>query len=318
MANISDNALEGVLINPKLNGTGTHYVADCPFCNKAEHLYVQRKTDKKNERGENVSYMWNCKKCGEFGKLYKLLKKLDRLDLWSGKKQVFQSKKIDPLYSEKEDIDLESPRKSKPLGYKRIFNNKYLNSRGINDIDYKYWEFGIVNIERKWKDYIVVPIIEDGEWKGYLGRYSKDNPNKLRYMNSSNTDFAKLLYGFDRVTDLVDTVIICEGVFDVINVTQKLHLYDNDSMKCVCTFGKKISAYQIEKLRRTNIKNIVLLYDDDAISDMKRYIVKLDLYFNVYGTLPVKNKDAGDMTRKELMRVLEEAQDPLNFKMNKI
>lgn len=62
-----------------------------------------------------------------------------------------------------------------------------------------------------------------------------------RYNNSTDNDFVKLLYNYDAVIeDETDTVIIVEGVFDVIALTRKLELYDNTRVAVVATFGKNI------------------------------------------------------------------------------
>ena len=47
----------------------------------------------------------------------------------------------------------------------------------------------------------------------------------MRYRNSTENDFVKLLYNYDAVKeDETDTVIIVEGVFDAIALTRKLNL----------------------------------------------------------------------------------------------
>lgn len=72
----------------------------------------------------------------------------------------------------------------------------------------------------------------------------------MRYRNSTENDFVKLLYNYDSIIeDETDTVILVEGVFDVIALTRKLNLYNNPSVAVVATFGKKISDTQIYKLQ---------------------------------------------------------------------
>ena len=41
--------------------------------------------------------------------------------------------------------------------------------------------------------------------------------------------------------------------------------YDNNHLKCLAAFGKKISDVQIFKLQKAKIKNIVLMLDPDAL-----------------------------------------------------
>ena len=65
---VKDEVLKMVLINPR-EASKNHYQADCPFCLKGQHFYINRTT-----------FKWDCKKCSEFGNLYKLLKKVDALE----------------------------------------------------------------------------------------------------------------------------------------------------------------------------------------------------------------------------------------------
>lgn len=94
----------------------------------------------------------------------------------------------------------------------------------------------------------------------------------MRYRNSTENDFVKLLYNYDAVIeDETDTVIIVEGVFDAIALTRKLNLYDNSQIVVVATFGKKISDVQIYKLQSKGVKTVVVGYDGDAVESIKRH-----------------------------------------------
>ena len=47
------------------------------------------------------------------------------------------------------------------------------------------------------------------------------------------------------------------------------------------TFGKKISKFQIKRLLDKGVKDIVLLYDPDAVEQSKQYSLELNKYFLV-------------------------------------
>lgn len=88
-----------------------------------------------------------------------------------------------------------------------------------------------------------------------------------RYKNSTENEFMKLLYNYDTIIEgETDTVILVEGVFDVIALTRKLELYDNQRVAVVATFGKKISTTQIYKIQQKGVKTVVLAYDGDAVT----------------------------------------------------
>ena len=92
-----------------------------------------------------------------------------------------------------------------------------------------------------------------------------------------------MLYNYDAVKDgKTDTVIIVEGVFDVVSLTRKLNLYDNQSIAVVATFGKKISDTQIYKLQSKGVNTIVIGYDGDAVEAIKRTGEQLNEFFDVY------------------------------------
>ena len=145
---------------------------------------------------------------------------------------------------------------------------------------------------------MIFPIIDDGDTVGYVSRHiwSKDEIDRhnckakinggyriLRYRNSTENDFVKLLYNYDAVIeDETDTVIIVEGIFDVIALTRKLELYDNPHVAVVATFGKKISQIQIYKLQCKGVKTVVLGYDSDATEAINKAASTLNEYFNVF------------------------------------
>jgi hypothetical protein len=96
-------------------------------------------------------------------------------------------------------------------------------------------------------------------------------------------------------------------------------LYDRKDIKCVATFGKKISVFQIKRILDKGIENIILLYDPDAVNASKNYSMELDKYFNVrVGHIKNVEEDPGDLSLEELELVLNNLENPLEFKMNKL
>ena len=133
---------------------------------------------------------------------------------------------------------------------------------------------------------MIFPVIDDGDVVGYVSRHiwTKDEIDRhnagirrkggyriTRFRNSTENDFVKLLYNYDSVIEEeTDTVIVVEGVFDVVALTRKLNLYDNNQITVVATFGKKISRAQIYKLQSKGVRTIVLGYDGDAVEAIKK------------------------------------------------
>lgn len=313
---ISDGDLRSILhIQGETRGRDKpQYLADCVFCGKEKHLYINKRT-----------LMFDCKKCGVSGSIYKILKHLDKLYL-AGQKTVEVVSKIRSIRQCLEEICEEDENKKNPvvklpLGFRTAENNPYLLSRGISNEDCRTYNIGITNLKFQYKDYIIFPVMDDGEICGYLARYgNKSVPEgKLRYNNSKNTDFAYLLYGYDEIVrGKTNTVIIVEGVFDKFACDKKLHLMDDDAVKCVATFGKKISREQINKLIRKGVENVVISWDVDALKQIKQYGIELQDFFDVSVAVAFNKKDIDECSEEEVLDIFSNPVDISNFSIGTI
>ena len=315
MLKISDEELKECLINPHLTRSG-QYVCDCIFCGKEQHMYVNKNTQ-----------MFDCKKCGEYGSVYKILKHLNKLYLLEGK-TVEIKEKIESIRGMIEDIvsndrvelsDL--PVKKMPVGWRvSDKSTEYLLSRGITPQDCKRYNIGATSMFRKYDNYVLIPVYDGGKIRGFIGRYGakKVPDNKLRYNNSRNTEFSELMFGYDEIVDGTITVILVEGIFDKIAVDKALNLWDDKEIKCVCTFGKKISDRQITKLMLKGVTNVILLYDFDAIKEIKKYGLELEKHFVTSITYTSTKKDIDECTREEALEVFNHLYKPMEFNDNVI
>ena len=310
MMRISDEDLRDLLGDIKPTRSG-QYIATCPLCGKEAHFYISRSTQ-----------MWDCKKCHEYGSIYKLLRLLNKTYLLQGstvevKERIESIREMTQELVCDADTELsELPSVTMPAGWKVLReSNAYLRARGVTADDCKRYRIGATDLYKKYKNYVLMPIYDNGDIKGFIGRYgAKRVPeDKLRYNNSIGTEFAELLYGYDEITDKTQTVIIVEGVFDKIAVDRHLRLWDSDEIKCVCTFGKKISDRQIKKLMLKGVVNVVLLYDFDAIREIKKYGLELEKYFVTSITYTSKKKDIDECTREEALEVFSHMRKPKEF-----
>lgn len=307
---ISDEDLRDLLINPHLTRSG-QYVCDCIFCGKEQHMYVNKTTQ-----------MFDCKKCHEYGSIYKILKHLDKLYLLEGStiKEQERIESIREMTQElvsNDDTELsELPVKKMPVGWKvSAKSTKYLLSRGITPEDCERYNIGATDMFRKYENYVLIPIYDNGKIRGFLGRYGarKVPDNKLRYNNSIGTEFSELLFGYDEITERTSTVILVEGCFDKIAVDKVLHLWDGEGVKCVCTFGKKISDKQIKKLMLKGVTNVILLYDFDAVKEIKKYGLELEKYFVTSITYTSDKKDIDECSEDEALEVFTHLMKPKDF-----
>ena len=306
---ISDSDLRDLLTNYKLNRTG-QYICDCPFCGKERHFYVSKSKQ-----------MFDCKKCGESGNIYKLLRHFNKLYLLQGAtvEQRDELKSIKTIMlegSSQNELELaELPIIALPKGFRIVPKNRYLNSRGLTSDDIRRYRIGVVRSD-DWKidGYVIIPVFDNGEIRGYVGRYgAKQVPKgRLRYSNSVGVPFGELLYGYDEIPDGAECIILVEGCFDKFAVDRVLDLKNSDSVKCVATFGKKISDAQIKKLMKKGVRSVLLLYDFDAVKEMKRYGIELSKYFDVLITYTTK-KDIDECSEEEALEVLGSGQKPVVF-----
>ena len=301
-----------VLMNPVF-GKRDQIICDCLFCGKSKHMYVNKNTG-----------AWDCKKCGNSGGIYKLLAAVDKLYLLEGatiEEREVISKIRDLTTSASEDVKLEPlPPRKMPVGYKVCLHDTYLErDRGLTPDVMKRYAIGRTKLVRRYADYILIPVTTDGVITAFQGRYAskKVPPDALRWRNDAGADFAKMLYGYDDIKVSGATVILVEGVFDKIAVDRRLRLDECDDVKCCATFGKKISDYQRAMLQKKGVRAVVLLYDFDAIKEIKKYAFELDKYFSTNIVFTTK-KDIDECNEAETLEVFERLQRPRDFAWNVI
>jgi DNA primase len=314
MLPITAEELLELLVSPK-KGASNHYIATCPCCNKPEHFYVNIKTG-----------AWDCKKCQEAGNIYKLLFILGK-DIEIVKKTVDFFTKLIPVTDDLQDeepVDLTTQIKPLPIGFKRLTDHPYLKDRHVLPEDYNRFRIGVTKLKQIYKDYILFSIDEGGQSRGFVGRtthtkeYVVANDVK-RYRNSKATKFGNLLFGYDLITPNTTTVIVVEGLFDVIRINNFLNVYQNEDLRCVASFGKKISKTQILKLlAKGNVQKVILIYDVDAVNQTKKYAMQLEQFFEVQIGFFANGKDASASTDQEVFEVLSSLQKSTAFFYSKL
>jgi len=283
-------------LNGKMDGSRKNIlVQHCPFCNHDGYkygIYVGPNVGKKRFG------MSNCYHCNRrYSSLKATLEALGRKDLIPVETAELDDSFTDISDMFDDEIDDELKEIEMPRGYKRCFRNQYLKSRGWNADDYEYFPVGTNRgIEREFSDYVILEIIDGGKKVGYVARsilskeeiesYNSRHHFKIRrYKNSDESvgnGFSKLLYNYDAIEAYVtQSVILCEGPFDVVGLNRKLELYDNKHIVPVATFGKKISQEQMFKLQKKGIEQIVIGYDNDAKETTSRIAMELEKYFDV-------------------------------------
>lgn len=283
---------------------------------------------------ENVM-VYHCWYCNTKTSLFNYLKKINRLDLWHSRFQNTAQKDSLPMFKdddeEEEETELpdaELPKRLEPIP---VDSDPYLKGRGFTEHHYRLFEPSVTNfiLERKLRDYIIFKIKMDDRVVAWLARSRKSKEFhiqnlkdvkqgkarlQLRYENSK-TNFRKIVGAYDNITDNTQCVIIVEGLFDYINVDNRLHLQDSEAVRCCFTFGNSISREQVELLKRKpGLKEVVIMYDPDVTENIASAAITVSRSFETWIAL-LKNKriDPGDATRQELDDALDNLVTPFDF-----
>ena len=324
-------------LHAKLDGGRKNLIVPtCPYCGKQGGkfgIFVGAETEKKK------LFMSHCFSCGHTTKdINQLLDDIGRPDLKVEETASFNPLEVPEFFRVEEDeIDDELEEVEMPEGYKRCYKNRYLKSRGFEFEDYDYFPVGTTRgLNFKFDDYVIFPIIDNGKVVGYVSRHiwSKADIDEYnnrakrngkyqirRYNNSLENDFIKLLYNYDTVIeDETDTVIIVEGIFDVISLTRKLDLYENNRVSVVATFGKKISDTQIYKLQSKGVRTVVIGYDSDAMEAINKAANQLNEYFDVYiAKIDSDGKDWDEMPYEDIYQTFSyNLCTPVEYKLQTI
>jgi len=313
---LPDEQVYDILSNTQ-RGPKNHIISDCPLCQKPRHFYFNTITQK-----------WDCKKCGEAGDIMRLLSLIGKLSLirrFVDVTKELQNKLAELFSTQQDELEevLELPPVRLPQGFKYLHQHPYLDRRGFLEQDYKRYPVGVTSIVNKFEDYVIFPVLEDGEPKGFVGRktWTKEELKEHelehgwappRYANSK-TNFSLLLYGLDEIMFFVETAILVEGVFTKTACDRRLGITNEDSFRCLATFGKKISKAQIMKLLLKGIKNIILVFDPDAVDEAYKHARQLQKYFKVQIGF-VSGGDLDDCDDESFIRCFQNLMEPVEFR----
>jgi DNA primase len=323
---LSIEKLKELLPTARPDRRQTNLKAICPWCGG-------------DEFGISLSenHVFGCyrkKKCGVSGNIFTLVKFLKRYDILNIEGEVGKIDKLEnKIIKANIEYDLTLPNVSMPLGWKRVMQDDYLDGRGFTE--YERYKVGRTFVDpRLKKHYVIIAVEEEGEIKGYVSRHVWDKKKIeqlnadykaqgidkviLRYINS-DTDFGKVLMGYDHIVPGETKTIICvEGIFDMWNMDKLLRLHDQDQVKCNATFKCNISPEQIIKWQMKGIETLILFYDPDVIDQIKKAAAELQLYFRILVAFSESGKDPGDINEMELSEVFNNLKSPSDFIINKV
>jgi len=257
------------------------YAMNCPMC----RLRGEKRSDTKRRLWVNPRVgMFTCYNCDWSGPLERLVQIFSKCDverairILEGRKPGSLEMLNFPLHHPEYDNDDEAETLREvefPHGF-RLFSDsedtdtifhRYLEGRDI-PLEYAIengWGFSEVGYTQH---RIIVPTYMEERlvfWQArdVLGNLHDHYGTNLykKVLNPKGVSARSVLYNYDTAKNHGE-IILCEGFVDVCKA----------GANAVATNGKKLHSAQVEWLTKTKARNIVILWDEDAYSDEKRYV----------------------------------------------
>lgn len=174
---------------------------------------------------------------------------------------------VEPFEKFEEDVEIKEV--DLPHGYEPIEGpHPYLEKRGVPWQYAQFYDWGISTAGYT-KDRIIVPTFMDKKlvfwqaratWNPEDVETEDENDIKLKkVLNPKGASARHVLYNFD-VAKKYETIVIVEGFMDAVKA----------GPNAVATNGKNLHPQQVEWLRKTKAKKIILCWDNDAWTDGKK------------------------------------------------
>ena len=309
------------------SGDHKEWSLNCPAC--TEHGEPTPDTGKKLWVNLQIG-KFHCYRCKWSGPLTRLIEKLSNVPFGEALK-ILRGEQLDPmdhlnlkLYEEHYDLSDEETELKEielPYGYEPIDGpHPYLKKR---DIPWQYARDHEWGISRSGftKDRIIVPTFMEGRLVYWQARATWEEPKSKEFkkvLNPSGLSAKSILFNYD-IAKNYETVILVEGFIAAVKAGKN----------AMATNGKKLHPEQLEWLKETKAKKIILAWDTDAWTDarrdrkmsglhegaccsMKKAVDLLRVYFRVKVAIFPDDRDAGSYPYQsdDLKRILRDAKTP--------
>lgn len=257
----------------KSRHTSKHnYAFSCPFCHHTKpklEVDMQTTADSKNP--------WNCWVCGMKGRtLVGLFRKLGA----SGEKVAELKPYVKYIPLEKSEEAIKVP-VTLPKEFKHLIDStnkskvhreveKYLTSRGITQADILKYGIGYCESGLYANSVIIQSYDRDGKLNYFISRSIEKDP--FRKYNAPKCDKNEII-GLEYYINWKCPIVLCEGLFDAIAIRRN----------AIPLFGKTISTALMLQLVQSEVREIYIALDKDALSAALKHAHKLlDLGKEVY------------------------------------
>jgi len=226
-----------------------NYAFHCPFCNhRKPKLEINLAT---NEQGHNP---WECWVCQTRGRTIRsLLKQLKTPRDIAQDILKYLPKGSEVEYQQLSIVEL--PKEYQPLynaSHTSVVANivrKYLNDRGLTEIDYLKYSIGYCTTGEYGGRIIIPSFSESGQLNFFVARSYDGN-----YFKYKNPEASKDIIFFENLINWNAPIILCEGVFDAIAIRRN----------AVPLLGKSVSNELYKKILTSGVQEIYIALDIDA------------------------------------------------------
>jgi hypothetical protein len=302
------NLLESILGQGNVTSKG-NVSFHCPLCitpHKKKKLEINI-----DESSPNYQ-KYACWICGEKGKklitLFKKLKvqnnKISELNFIVGSNSTISDLKTElnesislptefiPLFNH---LDSNQSKLDK-LSIRRALH--YLKKRNIFEEDCIKYNIGVC-LEGNYKDRIIIPSYdENGIINYFIARSYIDSDMKYKNPPTKNRN----IIGWELYINWNAPIILVEGIFDALCIKRNV----------IPLFGKELNEGLMQKIVKSEVKNIYIALDKDAQKDALKHCEYLMSYGKNIYLVEMDGKDASEIGFNRFLTIIEKT-DQLTF-----
>lgn len=186
--------------------------------------------------------------------------------------------------------------KLKSLSIRRAIH--FLNKRNISQEDIIKYNIGVC-LEGSYTNRIIIPSYDAyGKLNYFIARSFVDSD--LNYKNPPIAN--KNIIGWELYINWSAPIILVEGIFDALTVKRNV----------IPLFGKELNEGLMKKIVTSEVKNIYIALDKDAIKNALKYCEILMSYGKQVYLVELDGKDCNEIGFERFLNIIEETY-PLTF-----
>jgi DNA primase len=291
------------LDNVKLTSTD-QIVADCPWCNKSDHLYINR-----------INGHYICFSCNEAGRhLIGIISQVEGISRSEARKFIMRNrvefrrketpKTLLDRISDRKQNNEDKVKATLPEEYIPVYKDGkwsfpvYLRERKIKRTTAREWKIGWAR-KGRYGGRIIIPIV----CPNGVSFTSRDvtNEQEPKYLNPSGVNHRKLLLGWDK-HPLKGDVVLVEGPMDAIKMWQH-------GFPSLALLGKVLHVEQLLLLAtKPPDSSIIVMLDPEENTAPIQVAQQLISFFDeVYIAKLPKKVDPGASKRKQAGEAIDKA-----------